>query len=93
MVGDKIKRLTVGETLEQRAATHGSFVGVACAAQTIKEVIARHSDNLNYPQTEALDMIASKIARICAGNSDEPDHWKDIAGYATLILNELEEDQ
>jgi ferredoxin-fold anticodon binding domain-containing protein len=33
---------------------------------------------------EALFMIAVKIARILQGNHLEPDHYKDIAGYAIL---------
>jgi hypothetical protein len=38
---------------------------------------------------ESLDMISNKIARIVNGNPSEPDHWIDIAGYATLIANRL----
>jgi hypothetical protein len=33
---------------------------------------------------EALEMICTKIARILSGNPNDPDHWKDIAGYAEL---------
>jgi hypothetical protein len=39
---------------------------------------------------ETLDMIAHKIGRIIAGNAAEPDHWRDIAGYAQLVANRLE---
>ncbi len=35
-------------------------------------------------------MIAHKIASILAGDPNEIDHWRDIAGYATLIVKELE---
>ena len=35
-------------------------------------------------------MIAHKLGRICAGDPDFPDHYKDIAGYATLVAKELE---
>ena len=38
----------------------------------------------------ALDMIFHKLARIGCGNNREIDHWRDIAGYATLVENELE---
>jgi hypothetical protein len=30
-----------------------------------------------------------KMSRILCGNPNEPDHWRDIAGYATLIENIL----
>ncbi|WP_257617167.1 hypothetical protein [Campylobacter pinnipediorum] len=38
-------------------------------------------------------MIAHKIARILAGNPNYKDHWDDIAGYATLVSKELENDK
>ena len=38
-------------------------------------------------------MILHKVARIMAGNPKEADHWRDIAGYATLAVKELEREQ
>ncbi|MCH9665443.1 MAG: hypothetical protein K0U41_06300 [Gammaproteobacteria bacterium] len=32
----------------------------------------------------AVSLISAKLARIAAGNMNEPDHWLDIAGYAKL---------
>jgi len=43
-------------------------------------------------QREALDMICHKIARIVNGNPDYADSWTDIAGYATLVAERLEND-
>jgi hypothetical protein len=40
-------------------------------------------------QRESLEMNQHKVARILAGNPDEPDHWFDIAGYATLVHQRL----
>lgn len=40
-------------------------------------------------QKEALEMIASKIARILNGNTNNEDSWRDIAGYATLVADRL----
>jgi hypothetical protein len=40
-------------------------------------------------QDEALSMIVMKISRILTGDPNHADHWADIAGYATLIANEL----
>ena len=42
---------------------------------------------------EALDMILHKVARVMAGNPQEVDHWQDIAGYATLVVEYLEREQ
>lgn len=75
------------DILEERAATHGPFCGVAVVAQDIKAIISQASGypNLSLQQKEALDMIASKIGRVVCGDPNEKDHWVDIAGYATLI--------
>ena len=43
------------------------------------------------PAKEALDMIAHKIGRICAGNPNFKDHWADIAGYAQLVADRCTE--
>ncbi|RUO17092.1 hypothetical protein EJK55_1172 [Moraxella catarrhalis] len=34
-------------------------------------------------------MIAHKISRLIAGDSYFIDTWRDIAGYAQLVVNEL----
>jgi len=73
--------------LNEREATHGDWRHTAEIAQTLKECW-RYSA-LTTSQREALDMIATKIARILSGNADEPDHWRDIAGYATLAAEHL----
>jgi hypothetical protein len=41
-------------------------------------------------QQEAFDFIASKLARILSGQAKFADHWRDIAGYAMLVVRELE---
>jgi hypothetical protein len=45
---------------------------------------------LSVGQREALEMIAHKIARILSGDPNHKDHWEDIAGYAELVVRELE---
>jgi len=47
---------------------------------------------LKAEQRESLEMIANKIGRVLSGDSDFLDHWQDIAGYASLIVKELEDD-
>jgi transposase len=80
--------------LDERATTYGSFVGVAEIAQEIKATIrigeTNRSVELPVDQSEALDMIASKIARILSGDSNHIDSWIDIAGYATLVADRLQ---
>lgn len=77
------------ETLKARAATHGDFKDTARVAQELKRAIGfgltdGAGKDLPDAQREALDMICTKLARIVSGNPQEPDHWRDIAGYALL---------
>jgi hypothetical protein len=84
----------VDAILDERAYTYGSFRDVAEVAQEIKATIrigdTNRSEELPADQIEALDMIASKIARILCGDSDYVDSWIDIAGYATLVADRLQ---
>ncbi len=75
------------DLLNERAKTHGDFDQVALTARAIKALFSRA--NLSPTQREALDMIASKLGRIANGNANEPDHWRDIAGYAELVVRHL----
>lgn len=82
--------MTVKKILAQRQKTHGSFTTHAQISQHLKNVMRVYGlDNLDAYQIEALEMIAHKIARILNGNPNYRDHWDDIAGYATLVAEEL----
>lgn len=83
---------TVEDTLKERAATHGKYPDHAQCTQELKEVVRRFQmswSKLTHCQREALDMILHKIGRVIAGNADHADHWHDIAGYATLVEQEI----
>ena len=78
----------VDEIIVEREKAHGEFWKTAEIAQDLKGVIARHTERMLDPvHDEALDMIASKIARILSGDPNRVDHWIDIAGYAQLGAN------
>lgn len=69
-----------------RGKTHGDFTANADIAQSIKFTF-RSNDGwtkLTNAQQECLELIATKIARILAGDSNYADHWNDIEGYARL---------
>lgn len=85
---------TIQEILKEREKTHGDFFEHATITQAIKSCykITDSYDSLNSPQRESLDMIAHKIGRILAGNPNIKDHWDDIAGYATLVSERIEDD-
>ena len=76
--------------LHERGERYGTFVGHATISQSLKQVMFSVGKELDNDQAEALEMIAHKIARILNGNPDTHDHWHDIAGYATLVANDLE---
>ena len=83
--------MNIDDVLAERRETHGDFRMHATTTQDLKDVLrgCGYLEKLDASQAEALEMIVHKIGRILAGNPDEPDHWRDIAGYATLIERQL----
>lgn len=82
---------TTEAIITERGSRYGKFKDGAEIMQELKDVM-REVDgwhNLTPSQREALDMIQHKIGRILNGDPNYDDSWKDIAGYATLIVNEL----
>ena len=85
----------IEQTLEERGARYGRFDEQAVLAQCIKNILSAHASlwrlhQANHVMREALDMIASKLARIACGDPTYKDNWHDIIGYCTLVLRELE---
>lgn len=82
--------MSIDKTLKQRQKTHGNFDTHAQISQDLKAVLWKHDyQNLSPSQCEALEMMMHKVARILNGNANYKDHWHDIAGYATLVENQL----
>ena len=81
----------IDTTLAERGKRYGDFAGHAGVTQRIKAEIvsAPRYARLTPSQREALDMIAHKVGRILNGDPNYPDSWHDIAGYATLVEQEL----
>lgn len=77
--------------ITERGSRYGKFKNGAEIMQELKDVMRKVDGwhNLTLSQREALDMIQHKIGRILNGDPTYDDSWKDIAGYATLIVNEL----
>lgn len=77
--------------ITERGARYGKFKDGAEIMQELKDVMRSVDgwNNLSASQKEALDMIQHKIGRILNGDPNYDDNWKDVAGYATLIVNEL----
>lgn len=74
------------DVLSIRENTHGNFDTVAAIAQAIKTEL-RTGDTyheMTAGQAEALDLLATKMARIVNGDASFPDHWDDVIGYGRL---------
>lgn len=78
--------------LNERGQRYGDFRTNADLAQRLKH--AMHSSPawliMQPVKKEAIDMILSKIARIGCGDEDV-DGWKDVAGYAELVLRDMQQ--
>lgn len=80
-------------TLQERGNRYGEFDEHARITQALKfEMTQSINWEIMAPaQREALEMIAHKIGRILNGDPSYKDSWVDIAGYATLVANTLED--
>lgn len=85
----------VSTTLEERGERYGEFKGHSEVTQSLKRVIYCNTNTAMWSdsQREAMDMIVHKIGRIVNGDPDYIDSWHDIAGYASLVVKELEQEQ
>ena len=83
----------IRDILFERNKTHGDYGEHARITQNIKAMMRNCDgfDQLRSTEKEALEMFAHKIGRILAGNPHFEDHWRDIAGYATLVANKCKE--
>lgn len=83
--------IDVNSTLSARARTHGEYSDQANTAQAFKDILRSSPGYLkmNPQQREGAEMICHKLARCCAGDPYEPDHWLDIQGYAALVHQRL----
>lgn len=82
----------LNKILSERGDRYGRFADVAKTTKRIEWAIqwAMHGKSMRDYQEVALQMIASKLARIANGDPDYVDNWIDIAGYALLVVDELE---
>lgn len=87
----KCKQIDISQLISDRGNKYGAFKDGAEIMRDLKNVM--HStdgwERLSPSQQESLDMIQHKIGRILNGDPNYDDNWKDIAGYAILIAEEL----
>lgn len=81
----------IEQTLAERGARYGSF---RTHALYVEHFLSAYEDSPNWigmssDSKQALRVIADKIARILNGDPEYDDNWRDISGYATLVLNRI----
>lgn len=81
--------MNIDDLLKDRESTHGLFDDTAVVAQALKAVMrrAKNWEHLPPASKEALELIATKAARILNGDASDVEHWLDISGYAKLRAN------
>jgi Domain of unknown function (DUF6378) len=86
-----MNRESIRDILDVRRKTHGDFEEQANLWHDLFETCMATLNwyELTADQQHALVFILTKIARLLVGNHNEPDHWRDIAGYATLVADRL----
>ena len=81
----------INSVLQVRGNRYGSFQSNAQIAQSIKRILHSSSNWDTMPEymKESLHMIAHKISRILEGDCNYDYSWVDIAGYATLVIEDI----
>lgn len=82
---------SVSQTLNDRGQNYGKFSGQSAISQKLKSVLKYQPgwSNMSTSQQESLEMVCHKMARIVNGRADYDDSWRDIAGYAMLVVEQL----
>jgi len=89
--------ISVEATLQQRGNRYGEFKNHASLSQALKIAFDVHvvkygqQENFTDSMSESVEMIFHKLARIANGDPTYDDTWRDIAGYAQLIVDEVNE--
>lgn len=84
--------MSIQKTLQQRGERYGEFKDVAQLSNDLMRLLQatpNYNESLSDSQHFALDMMTNKMARIVNGDPNYIDNWHDIAGYATLVEQEL----
>jgi hypothetical protein len=81
----------ISDTLDERGKNYGVYTKVSIVSQNLKDILRSGASwfTMEPYMRESLDMICNKLSRIANGNPYYDDSWHDIAGYATLVEDEI----
>ena len=89
---------TIDTTLAERGSRYGEFAHVAQLTEALYQTYMQtyyqtHGGNQATPLppyiATAVHMICNKLARSACGDPFYDDNYRDIAGYAELVVREL----
>ena len=80
----------INTVLKERGSKYGGFENESAITVKLQTIIHDNGEGLSDSKFHALNMICVKIARICNGDPEYADNWRDIEGYSKLIADELE---
>lgn len=88
-----VPKTDVTHTLAERGSRYGKFSDnsriFADLMGTFRNSPAWREGRIDMIHEHALSNIATKLARLLTGDPDYDDNWRDIAGYATLMVSIL----
>lgn len=81
----------IRQTLDERGKRYGEFRTHADISQELQHTLHQHPKwiGMHSFHKEALQMICHKIGRIMNGDESYDDNYRDIAGYAQLVVDIL----
>ena len=87
--------MTIKKVLDDREKRYGQYQVVSKISQELKYIMQYSPNYSKMPDymKESLDLIANKLARILNGDPLYDDSWRDISGYCTLVLMEIEDSE
>ena len=81
----------VEHTVEQRGSRYGSMEANAILTQALMDCVNIQEHRLTPVHLECIHMIFHKISRMTIGDPMYADNAHDIAGYATLLEQYINE--
>ena len=80
-------------TLEDRGKSYGEYTDGTAIAMDLYQRAQRTPGYANMVpgQRYAIFMFCAKMARLLNGDPNHKDSWLDIAGYATLVHDRIEQ--
>lgn len=81
----------IQKTVDQRGSRYGSMERNAILTQSLMDCINMYENNLSAVHLECVHMIFHKISRMTVGDPMYADNAHDIAGYATLLEQYINE--